>query len=225
MQAVILAAGEGRRLRPLTLETPKPLLKIKNKPILEYTFQNLPDKVREVILVIGYKGEQIENYFGKEFAGKKIVYSYQKTPNGTFHALVCAKKFLKGEPFLGLVGDDLYEKADLENLIQHPASVLVRKTNMPERFGICRVDENDFLIDIIEKPNFPCGSLAHTGAFVLNKEIFKELLIRGLNGEELLAPMIGSLAKKQPIKAVRASFWFPIGYLEDLTRAEKFLWK
>jgi len=67
-----LAAGEGKRLRPLTLETPKPLLKIKGRPILDYTFSSLPEKISEVILVVGYKGEQIKNYLGDEFSGKKI---------------------------------------------------------------------------------------------------------------------------------------------------------
>ena len=223
MIAVILAAGEGRRLRPLTLETPKPLLKIKNKPILEYTFHNLPDRIKEVILVVGYKQDQIKNYFGREFLGRKIFYTTQESPKGTFNALSCAKEFLGEEQFLGLVGDDLYSKKDLEELVAHPASVLTCETDFPERFGICQSDESGFLNEIIEKPNYPCGNLAHTGAFVLDKKIFHEPLSSGSNGEELLAPMIGSLARKQPIKIVKASFWFPIGYPEDLKSAENLL--
>ena len=223
MKAVILAAGEGRRLRPLTLETPKPLLKIKDKPILEYTLENLPDKVTEVVLVIGYKGDQIKNYFGPEFAGQKIKYVEQPQCKGTYNALACASQFLNNEPFLILVADDLYKKEDLEKLVRYPASVLVYETKNPERFGICLTRENGILAEIIEKPNYPCGNLAHTGACVLNRNIFSEPIIYGANSEELLAPMIGSLAKKHPVKVVQASFWFPIGYPEDLEKAAEII--
>jgi UDP-N-acetylglucosamine diphosphorylase / glucose-1-phosphate thymidylyltransferase / UDP-N-acetylgalactosamine diphosphorylase / glucosamine-1-phosphate N-acetyltransferase / galactosamine-1-phosphate N-acetyltransferase len=223
MKAVILAAGEGKRLRPLTLAAPKPLLKVRGKPILEHTFNNLPDAVREIILVIGYKGEQIKDYFGGEFGGRKIYYVEQLEPKGTFHALFCAKSFLGNEPFLCLVGDDFYRKEDLNRLVSESSAVLVYETFNPERFGICRINPGGFLEEIIEKPQYPCGNLANTGACVLDKSIFKESIIYGSNSEELLAPMIGSLAKKQAVKVVRGSFWFPIGYPEDLKIVEEIL--
>lgn len=221
MKAVILAAGEGKRLRPLTLATPKPLLKVRGKPILEYTFNNLPDEVREIILVIGYRGEQIKNYFGEEFGGRKIYYVEQPEPRGTFHALSLAKDFLSDKPFLVLMADDFYKKEDLEKLLDFPNAILTWETLNPERFGISRVSPEGFLEALIEKPSQPCGNLAYTGACVLDKKIFFESIIYGSNSEELLAPMIGTLAEKLPVRVVRASFWLPIGYLEDLDRAEE----
>ena len=225
MKAVILAAGEGKRLRPLTLATPKPLLKVRGKPILEHTFNNLPDAVREIILVIGYKGEQIKDYFGGEFGGRKISYVEQPKPKGTFHALVLAKKWLSGEEkFLGIMGDNLYQKRDLEKLLAYSSpAILSYPTDHPEIMGICKVDYDGFLQEIIEKPNFPCGNLANIGVFVIGKEIFDEPIIYGPDGEEWLMPMFSSLAKKQAIKVVRGSFWFPIGYPEDLKMAESIL--
>ncbi len=223
MKAVILAAGEGKRLRPHTLTTPKPLLKLKGKPILEHTLNNLPNKIREVIFVVGYKGDQIENYFGGEFGGRKLFYVFQPEPKGTFNALACAEKYLDEHPFLGLVGDDLLKKPDLERLVSYNASVLTSETKNPERFGICRVGEDNCLAEIVEKPSYPCGNLAHTGAFVLDKKIFQEPIQYSQSGEELLAPMIGSLAKRAPIKVVKASFWFPIGYPDDLKLAERYV--
>ena len=218
-----MAAGEGKRLRPLTLETPKPLLKIKGRPILDYTFSSLPEKISEVILVVGYKGEQIKNYLGGEFSGKKIKYVFQGRPGGTFHALASAKNLLAPDPFLVLVADDLYKKEDLEELARHPAGVLVFETATPERFGICKIGESGFLEEITEKPDYFCGNLANTGACVLDHAVFEEPIIYGANGEELLAPMIGSLAKSQKIKVIQGSFWFPIGYPEDLEKAEEFI--
>ncbi|MBI4992278.1 MAG: nucleotidyltransferase family protein [Candidatus Harrisonbacteria bacterium] len=219
MRAVILAAGEGKRLRPLTSSIPKPLLKVKGKPILEHTFRNLPDFINEIILIIGYRGNQIKKYFGSEFGGKKIIYIKQPEPLGTFHALSCAKRYLNGEPFLVLVGDDFYKKEDLEKLAGYPVSALAKETDIPERFGICKTGASGYLEDIVEKPDYPCGNLASTGAFVLTPHIFAEQIIYGPNQEQLLAPMVGSLAKKMRIKIVNASFWFPIGYPEDLIKA------
>ena len=78
MQAIILAAGRGTRMGELTKETPKPMLKIKNKPILEYKLNALPEEITEVIFVIGYLGDAIKNYFGDFYNGRKIRYVIQK---------------------------------------------------------------------------------------------------------------------------------------------------
>ena len=87
MQAVILAAGEGTRLRPLTYQTPKPLLKVAGKPILQYNLEYLEGLVDEAILVIGYKGDQIKDYFGMQFQGLSIRYVHQKERLGTANAV------------------------------------------------------------------------------------------------------------------------------------------
>ena len=88
MQAVILAAGNGTRLRPITNHVPKPMIKIGNKTLLEYNIDNLPSEVDEIIFVIGYLGEQIKDYFGSEFKGKKIKYVEQKELLGIFFYLL-----------------------------------------------------------------------------------------------------------------------------------------
>src|SRR3989344_511325 len=124
MQAVILAAGKGTRMGDLTKNTPKPLLKIGNKTILEQTLESLPEEIEEVILVIGYLGEQIKNLIGGSFAGKKVTYVEQKELKGTADAIFECKDLLRGR-FLVLMGDDLYNKRDLENLIKSPLAILV----------------------------------------------------------------------------------------------------
>lgn len=74
MRAVILAAGEGKRMRPLTEKIPKPMLQVLGRPLLEHIFDSLPDAVDEVILGIGYLGGQIKAHFGSSFGGCKIRY-------------------------------------------------------------------------------------------------------------------------------------------------------
>lgn len=113
MQAVILAAGVGIRMRPLTETVPKPLLKVAGKPLIEYTLAALPNEIDEVIIVIGYLGEQIIKHFGESFDGKKIRYVKQKNLEGTARALFEAREFIT-DRFLVLMSDDIYSKNDIE---------------------------------------------------------------------------------------------------------------
>ena len=83
MKAVILAAGEGVRMRPLTLERPKPLLEVLGKPLIAYTFEALPDVVDEVIVIVKYKEEMVRAFLGSSFLGKKVTYVVQNELNGT----------------------------------------------------------------------------------------------------------------------------------------------
>ena len=93
MQAVILAAGQGKRLRPLTENVPKSLGPVGGKPILEYTMGILPPGIDEVIIVIGYRGDTIRSYFGESFGRLKLTYVEQPIPLGTGEALRRARRF------------------------------------------------------------------------------------------------------------------------------------
>jgi len=224
MQVVILAAGKGTRLMPLTLKTPKPLVLLNNKPILEHTLDELPKEVDEVVLVIGYLGDQIKKYFGNNFLGRKIRYVVQKEQRGTFHALKQAQKYLKHE-FLSLMADDVYSKKDLVNLIKNKQAVLVREVKGPsEKFGVCLI-RGSYLIDIREKEADLKFKFANCGAFKLDMNIFNEPIIYGPSGEEWLSSMVGSLAKKNKVKVVKATRWFPIATVEDLKNVETYLIK
>lgn len=221
MQAIILAAGRGVRLRPLTEHTPKPMVIFKDKPLLEYTLSILPDEIDHIFLIIGWLGHKIQNHFGESFVGKKIDYITQGEPKGTFHAIKCAKDFLSDDPFLIVSGDDIYGKEDLTKVVNSSSlSLLANHTEHPERFGICKVGENGYLSSIVEKPQTFCGSLANIGVYKLDKNIFDEPIAFGSNGEEILAPMVGTLASKTKIEIVPATLWHPIADLSDLARAQ-----
>lgn len=210
-------------MHPLTNTVPKPMLKIGKKPLLHYIFDALPEEINEVILVIGYLGDQIEKYFGNKFGKLKIKYIRQKTQLGTGHALHLCKKFLGKGRFLMLYADDLQSKNDLKKLLQYPLSLLVKEVSDPRKFGVVTADKKGKILEVVEKPENPSSNLASTGVKVLDSRIFKYPLVQHPNGEYYITYPLAQLAKDHQIIAVKADFWLPIGYPEDLKKAEKFL--
>ncbi|PIR97877.1 MAG: UTP--glucose-1-phosphate uridylyltransferase [Candidatus Colwellbacteria bacterium CG10_big_fil_rev_8_21_14_0_10_42_22] len=226
MQAVILAAGEGSRLRPFTDNLPKPMVNVSGKPILERTLDILPDEIEEVVLIVGYKKEKIIEHFGDEYRRIKITYAEQKERKGTYDALLCAEPFLKKGFFLLLQGDELYHPFDLKRCVEsEELAALVIETEHPERFGICIPDENDYVVKIIEKPTDAPGNLASIGAFLLHTDIFKmsKFASEAIPGEYVLAEHISKWVEEVKMKMIRATFWYTISSHEDVYIADKFL--
>ncbi|MEK7555013.1 MAG: sugar phosphate nucleotidyltransferase, partial [Patescibacteria group bacterium] len=87
MKCIILAAGEGKRLRPLTIDKPKPMVEVLGRPLLHHIIDSLPKEITELVLVVGYKAEAIQKYFGYKFEVLKVTYIRQNRPEGTAHAL------------------------------------------------------------------------------------------------------------------------------------------
>lgn len=220
-----MAAGEGKRLRPLTNDIPKPMVSVNGKPVLEYTLSILPEIIDEVILIVGYKKEKIIDYFGSTFLGKKLIYVEQTELNGTTGALRLAEPYLKDDYFLLLYADDLYHEEDLENCIQSLPTILAKEVPNPERFGVCLVDEKHLLTGMLEKVENPPSNLVNIGVYLLNKEIFDVPIEPRSNGELNLAEQIGEWAKSRPIQVIKARFWQPIAYPEDVLIAEEYLKK
>lgn len=174
-QAVILAAGEGQRLRPLTASRPKVMLFIGGKPILQYAVEALVQSgIRRLIIVIGYRREQVQDYFsaGQDF-GAEINYVTQEHQLGTAHALKQAMD-MTDDRFIVLPGDNIIEADTLTPLLDaQNHTVLVRKTedeDTPGR-GIVIVDKG-MVRDIVEKPLGGTGGLLNTGIYTLGKDIF-----------------------------------------------------
>lgn len=223
MKAVILAAGEGKRMRPLTEKTPKPMLKILGKPLLEHIFDSLPDAVDEVILGVGYLGDQIKAHFGSNFGGRAIKYVENMKPLGTAYGLWLCRELLGDERFIMLYADDLHVKADIEQCFDYPLAISVKKVEDPRRFGVVVVDSRGRVTDLVEKPEVPPSSFASTGVKVLDGRIFNYPAPQRENGEYYITDSLRALAREHTLMAVEASFWLPIGYPEDLARAEKVL--
>ena len=127
MQAVILAAGLGTRLRPITLTTPKPLLKIDDKTIIEHTLSSLPSGIDEIFIVVNYLRDQIRTHLGEQWNRIPIHYIVQDPLNGTGGAMMLLRNRLQ-DRFLVVNGDDLYAKEDLEMMMNYSTSILLCPT-------------------------------------------------------------------------------------------------
>jgi len=222
MQCVILAAGKGTRLRPLTDNTPKQLVLVNGVPLLDLIVAELPSSVDEIIMVTGYLEEQIKAYCGDEYFGRKVTYITQVNPTGTAHALWLCKDLLKGR-FLFMFADDIHGGNDLARATSYTRSLLAMPTKTPERFGIVVRHPDGTLAEFIEKPIHPPSNLASTGAMVLDTHIFEFTPTVETNGEYYLTDVIAEYSKHYPVAVVEESLWIPIGYPEDIEKAEAIL--
>jgi NDP-sugar pyrophosphorylase family protein len=214
MDAIVLAAGLGTRLRPHTLTTPKPLLSVQDRPILDWALAGLPRQVERILVVVHYLAEQVEAYLQKQkhFAHWQVV--RQETPRGTGDALLTCRPFVQSERFLALNGDDLFGAADLAKLANCTAGVLCHPVDEPRRFGIAFRKPDGTLDRLVEKPDLEGRHLANTGAYVFPRRVFDIPLTLSPRGEYEVTQYVSELAKQQPVQVIEASFWLPIGTVE-----------
>ncbi len=221
MLAVILAAGKGVRLEPITLTRPKPLIEIANKSILEWNLEQLSGIVKEVVIVTGHLENKIRERIGTSYTGMHIEYVEQKEQLGTGHALQCAKHLLDGK-FIAMNGDDLYHKEDIAACAKHKYAVLGKEVNNARQFGIIN-EKGGHVVSIVEKPDVDRG-LANTGLYVLDASIFGIELKKSPRGEYEIVDYVTELAKKEKVsvEAVK-KYWQPITYPWDILNANKFI--
>jgi bifunctional UDP-N-acetylglucosamine pyrophosphorylase/glucosamine-1-phosphate N-acetyltransferase len=214
MDTIILAAGLGTRLRPHTLQTPKPLLTVQGRPILDWTLGALPRTVDRVLVVTHYLGEQVEAYLGrqKHFAHWQVV--PQEKPRGTGDALLSCRAHVRSERFLALNGDDLFGAADLAKLADCSAGVLCHPVDEPRRFGIAFRKPDGTLDRLVEKPDLDGRQLANTGAYVFPRDVFDIPLTLSPRGEYEVTQYVSEMAKRQSVQVIEANFWLPIGTVE-----------
>jgi bifunctional UDP-N-acetylglucosamine pyrophosphorylase/glucosamine-1-phosphate N-acetyltransferase len=211
MKAIILTAGEGTRMRPLTVTKPKTMLQVGGKPILQYNVESLRDAgIKDITLVVGYREEVIKDHFrnGTDF-GVNINYVTQKERLGTAHAIGSTRGIVKGS-FIILNGDIIVDPILIEDLItkyqtENARSVLVlTEVDDPSSFGVVEIDE-DRITNIIEKPEpgKAPSNLINAGIYLFDDQIFEaiekteksqrgeyeitdSLLIQMKNGEKVL---------------------------------------
>jgi UDP-N-acetylglucosamine diphosphorylase/glucosamine-1-phosphate N-acetyltransferase len=173
-QAIVLAAGEGQRLRPFTVNKPKAMLSIADKPILQYVVESLAQNgIRNIVFVVGYRKEQVYDYMGSgEQFGVDIKYVTQEAQLGTAHALSQVMDVAEDE-FLVLPGDNLIEASTISDFIQiQPEAVLVKRVDNPTRYGVVDIDQGE-VMDIAEKPKEAKSNMVNTGIYAFTKGIFK----------------------------------------------------
>jgi len=165
-------AGMGKRMRPHTLTTPKPLIPIAGKPMVQRIVEDVTkvcdEKVDEIAFVIGRFGKDAENSLIEiaEGLGAKASIYYQDTPLGTAHAIMCAKDCLKGKVLIAFA-DTLF-KADFKMDSSQEGIIWVQKVDDPKPFGVVKLDSNNVITDFIEKPQEFVSDLAIIGIYYFN---------------------------------------------------------
>src|SRR3984957_7901371 len=221
MDAVLLAAGLGTRLRPHTLTTPKPLLPVQGRPILDWTLGALPKSVDRVVVVVHYLAEQVEQYLRTQTHFKDWAIVPQGEPRGTGDALRKCQEQIRSEKFLVINGDDLFGADDFAKLAACPAGVIVQEVQEPRKFGIAYLKPDGTLEKLVEKPDLPPPQLANTGAYVFPREVFEIEIGLSPRGEYEITDYVSKLAAQRPFHVVRSTFWYPIGTEETWKAAQR----
>lgn len=220
MQAVILAAGLGKRLRPITETVPKSLVPVNGKPVVQYTLDRLPPSVEEIIFVIGYKGQMLRDLFGDAYGGRPLRYVEQGEPLGTGHAVAAAAPLVRGT-FLLLYGDDVYGQDGLARLVRHFNALLVRRVEHPERFGVVELDSEGSVARIVEKPLQPRSDLSWVGACVVQRDVLDVETQKSPRGEYEFPDMVNVLIERGVrFRTELADLWLPGNTHEEFRAAE-----
>jgi bifunctional UDP-N-acetylglucosamine pyrophosphorylase/glucosamine-1-phosphate N-acetyltransferase len=222
-QAVILAAGKGTRMLPLTETRPKPLQHICGKSLIAWKLEILPNEINDIIIVIGYHGEQIRKEFGDIWNGKRIRYVVQEELNGTAGALWATQHLLEDQ-FIVMMGDDLYGKADIRNLFNYDWALGVYPAFDREIGGEIHRDERGQFIGIEEDRHYVQEGYIGMNLFKLKKEIFSYPPVQIPGRSEYGLPhTVLSVAKNHLVSTIVCKEWFQITTPDDLKQAEKFV--
>jgi len=211
-------------MRPLTETIPKPLIEVCGTPILDHIIQALPAVIDELVLVVGYRQEQIRTYCGELHLGKKITYVEQADfAGGTGDALMCAKEAVTGK-FLFMYADDIHGAPALATVVAEDHAMLGMYSETPELFGVLEQNEDGTLKAIVEKPAEPTSDLVNIGGFVVDPSIFSyEVAVSAEHDELLVTDMLTAYAVDHPVKIIAQETWLPIGYPEHIAAAEAVL--
>jgi NDP-sugar pyrophosphorylase family protein len=221
MDAIILAAGLGTRLRPFTLTTPKPLLPIRGRPILDWILAALPPAIEHVIVVTHYLADQIEGYLREQHHAAQWTTVHQTTPRGTGDAFRSCRDVVTADRVFVLNGDDLYAAADLRALAEKPMGLLAHPVDEPRKFGIVFPRPDGTLERLVEKPELDGRQLANIGAYLFPRTAFEIELPLSPRGEYEITDAVSALAATGAFFVVPAKTWLPIGTVEAWRAAEE----
>jgi len=232
-KGLVLAAGKGTRLRPLTFTRPKHLLPVANRPAIFYVLDYLAQAgVGEVGVVVSpQSGEAIRRALGEGAPwGLRLSYVVQEEPKGLAHAVACARPFLGDDPFLVLLGDNLLQGGVADALEgwqegEADALALVKEVADPRRFGVVEVDPLDRPLRLVEKPRDPRSNLAIIGVYLFTPRVHRviERLKPSARGELELTDALQALLEEGATVRIRRfpRWWLDLGRREDLLEANR----
>jgi bifunctional UDP-N-acetylglucosamine pyrophosphorylase/glucosamine-1-phosphate N-acetyltransferase len=222
--AVILAAGESTRTRPLTLYRPKPLITLLDRPLLAHILDELVGLVERATLVVGYRADMVEAFFGTSYRGIELRYAHQQQVNGTAGALLAVGKI--DEPFFLLYGDNLIAREDIVGVTHGRYAVAGLLVEDARAFGLLQIEDGRVRA-IIEKPAHPpANALANPGIYRFDSAVFPllEQITPSPRGELELTDLIAAIAATESIVPHRCTgYWVPVGNPWEALSAAQFL--
>ena len=227
MKAIILAAGEGNRMRPLTYTRPKVMLPLANKPILEHLLIEVKEAgVRELVFIVGYHDEQVRHYFGNgDKWGVSIEYCTQMKQLGTADALKMAEGLVDGN-FLIINGDVIVNRKGINSLTGMNGNTLsVIEVKDPRDLGVVELRE-DKVVHIYEKVKKPPFHMVNAGLYLFTPEIFDAIsqTAESPRGEyEITDSLQLIIDKGHPISYQKINYWLDLSYPWDLLPANESL--
>ncbi|CRK99376.1 CLUMA_CG012590, isoform A [Clunio marinus] len=223
MRALILVGGYGTRLRPLTLSRPKPLVEFANKPILLHQIEALKEAgVREVILAVSYRAEQMEAELKEETnkLGVNLIFSHEQEPLGTAGPLALAKNILStsSEPFFVLNSDVIcdFPFQELEKFHRHhgkEGTIVVTKVEEPSKYGVVLYKDDGCIDNFIEKPQEFVSNKINAGLYIFNPSVLSRIELKPTSIEKEVFPLMSR--DKQLYAFELAGFWMDIGQPKD----------
>ncbi len=215
MDGIILAGGVGTRMRPLTLNRPKPLLLLQNRPLLSWSLLSLTGIVERVLVVVHYLKAQIADFMAQQtlFENYQVVEQLPQ-PLGTGHALQCCRDYLRSDEFVVINGDDLFGQDALRRLSRRDYGILSTMRGDYHRYGVVVSDDAGDFRSIDEKPkpgSYASPAPCSIGAYKFRAEVFDYTLEKSARGEYEISDYVTAAAQDHAVALVDSPFWLPIG--------------
>ena len=223
MQTVILAAGQGTRMRPLTESLPKPMLPVADRPLVAHVADAAVEAgASELIFVVGYEPVEVQTFFGETYRDVPVSFAVQESQQGTADAVRAAHEQLEG-PFAVLNGDNLYESVDVQTLFERAPAVGAVRVDDPRNYGVLST-EGERVTGIVEKPEDPPSQLANAGAYVFPAAAREWLEVEASErGEYEITDVLDTAIERSDVSPVELSRWLDVGRPWELLEANE--WK
>ncbi len=231
MKGIILAGGNGTRLRPLTLVTSKQLLPIYDQPMIYYPLETLRTAgITDIMIIVApdHAGDFLKLLgSGKEF-GCKFTYEIQDEPAGLPQAFLIGENFIGSDSVTLILGDNIFEDDFSEAItsFQSGGRVFIKEVSDPQRFGVAEFDQNNRVISIEEKPVKPKSNYSVTGLYIYDSSVIAKAksLKPSARGELEITDLNNVYLKEHQLDvAFVAGQWFDTGTFESLYEAISFV--
>lgn len=234
MKAIIPVAGAGTKLRPNSYTQPKALIPLAGKSVISIIIDQLRQAgINEIIFIVGYLGEKIQDYVKSKYPDLKSHYVHQVDRQGVGHAIRLTKSIVNNEEVFVVLGDTICEY-DIKEVVKSPYSMLgVRKVDDPRDFGVAEINEEGFISHVVEKPHIPKSNMALVGLYKIREteqmfQCIENNIKQGLrsHGEYSLTDALDCMIQAGvKFKSFKVENWFDCGKKETLLESNATLLK